>query len=122
MVRRHRSLAPFLHSFYRFSPAQDQSEPSYPVNQSHQCNTIQASYMIAKTRKKECLQDQVLIQALKLYIVQGIVGTLLSFSMTSFKSSASNIYNKMDKRCLELIVVQIIDKWIKHVCLARTRK
>ena len=80
-MRRRRSVAPFLPSFYRFGHAQAQSQPSYPVNQSHRCNTILASYIIAKTRKKECLQDQVLIQALKLYIVQGIVDTLLSFNM-----------------------------------------
>ena len=75
-MRRRRSLAHFLHSFYRFGHAQAQSQPSYTVNQSHLCNIIEASYIIVKTRQKEYLQDHVLIQALKLYIVQGIVDTL----------------------------------------------
>ena len=44
-------------------------------------SVIQASYIIAKTRQNECLQDQVLIQALSMYTLQGIVDTPIACTM-----------------------------------------
>ena len=41
-----------------------------------------------KTRQKECLQDHVLIQKLQLYILQGIVDTLLAFTVASGPSKS----------------------------------